>query len=141
MHAFVTLVDAPNGSAAAAGSLPLKASTAGVGGASAYKVLTAATTNAASVKASTGRLYGYSLANTAAAARFVRFYDLAAAPTVGTSVPLYTVAIPAGATVQLFSELGVNLVNGLGIAITAAAADLDATVTAANDVMGAVFYA
>jgi hypothetical protein len=36
---------------------------------------------------------------------------------------------------------GIGLSLGLGIACTGAVADTDATVTAANDVVGAIYYA
>src|ERR1700757_1058157 len=45
------------------------------------------------IKASAGRIYGGVLCNNAAAARFVKIYDKATAPT-GSDTPLLTIELP-----------------------------------------------
>lgn len=105
------------------------------------KIASAATTNATSVKASAARVFGYSLTNTTAAVKAFRFYNLSAAPTVGTNSPYWVVIIPANAAVTVSFPAGISHSTGLAYAITNAITDLDATAVAANDVIGAIFYA
>jgi hypothetical protein len=95
----------------------------------------AATTNATSVKASAGTVWSIIASNVNAAARYVKFYNLAVAPTVGTSVPVFTITIPAGQTVQIDGgSNGIRFGTGISLAITGAMADADTTVVAANEI-------
>jgi hypothetical protein len=104
-------------------------------------VNSAATTNATSVKASAGTVYSITASNTGAAAAFVKFYNLAAAPTVGTSVPVFTMSIPASGTVTINPSLvGIRFATGIALAITNLAADSDTTAVAANQVKVATSY-
>lgn len=105
------------------------------------KVLAAATTNATSVKASAGALYGWHLVNNATTTRYVRIFNLAVAPTMGTSSPVMVIPLPpSGGAVLTPGLLSLPLATGFAYAITAAAADLDNTACAANDVVGTFFY-
>lgn len=127
MHTFATIVDGPNS------TVPV--------GVSVSKVASAATTNAASVKASPGRLMGWSLTNTTAAFKFFRVFNKASAPTVGTDSPALVIGLPPNSTTTGgFADSGIALGTGIAYAITGLAADLDATATAANDVVGALLY-
>ena len=112
------------------------------GAASIAKVFTGATTNATSVKASAGRILSFALTNTAAAVRFLHLHNKASAPTVGTDVPTVTIALAAGQFVTHTVEGGSAYPLGIAYSVTAAASatDLDATVTAAGDVQGAIYY-
>lgn len=123
------------------GDVGLQARANATGAATSFKVQTGATTNAAIVKAAAGRVFGWRFTNTAAAARVVRFYNLATLAVVGTTVPLYNVVIPAGQTVGDMFDLGIAHAAGIGISVTAGLGDLDATVTAANDVIGTAWFA
>jgi hypothetical protein len=104
-------------------------------------VNSAATTNATSVKASAGTVYNITASNTGAAAAFVKFYNKATAPTVGTDVPVFTIAIPASGTVTIApAMLGIRFSTGIALAITNLAADTDTTVIAAAQVKVATSY-
>lgn len=95
----------------------------------------AATTNATSVKASAGTVYSVTASNTGAAVAYVKLYNLATAPTVGTSVPSITIPVPAGGTVNLpFGTSGARFATGIGLAITNLGTDADATAVAAAQV-------
>jgi hypothetical protein len=95
----------------------------------------AATTNATSVKASAGTIYSVTASNTGAAAAFVKLYNLATAPTVGTSTIAITLSVPAGGTLNVpFGEPGVRFSTGIGLAITNLAADTDTTAVVAAQV-------
>jgi len=85
------------------------------------------------------RLLGWSLTNTTAAFKYFRFYNKATAPTSGES-PTFMVGLPPNSTTDYQSEGGIAMSLGLGVACTGAVADTDATVTVANDVVGAIFY-
>lgn len=101
-----------------------------------YTLNSAATTNAALIKAGLTSIIGtLSLMNTSAAARYVRLYNKATAPTVGTDVASIVIAIPATSSKEItLTDDSWYFPLGLGIAITAAATRLDATITAADDV-------
>lgn len=75
------------------------------------------------VKASAGQLYGYYAYNPEAAVTFVHFYNVAAASvTVGTTNPLFTLAIPGGAAANLFTDTGIPFSNaGWSVAATTTA--------------------
>lgn len=107
----------------------------------ASNVNSAASTNATVVKASAGTLYGVAVSNTAASPRYVKFYNKATAPTVGTDVPLFTIQVAAGATLPVsFGAVGHRFATGIGLAITANAADTDTTAVGASEVKVATSY-
>lgn len=102
-------------------------------GGSQIKVVTTASTNASLQKSSAGNLMEISASNPTATAAFLKIYDKATAPTVGTDVPLMTISVPANTTVSLqFGNLGKRFVLGLGLAVTAAIAATDTAVTVAG---------
>lgn len=114
------------------------------GGATLYRLLSAASTNANSVKASAGKVYKIWATNTNAAVRYVKLYNKASSPTVGTDTPVMTLAIPgnaagAGAIFDA-GDVGANFATGIAIATTTGAADNDNTGVAANEVIVHVLY-
>lgn len=110
------------------------------GAATISKFTAAASTNAASIKASAGRVVGWSLTNTTASVKYFRFFNKASAPTMGTDSPVFVITVPANGIAAANHEGGIGFATGIAIACTGAVADLDTTVTAANDVIGAIFY-
>lgn len=93
----------------------------------------AASTNATSVKASAGSLMEASLFNATAATVYLKFYNKASAPTVGTDVPILTIPVAAGAVwANEFGRFGKRFATGIALAITGAAAATDATAIAAG---------
>lgn len=104
-------------------------------------VNSAASTNATSVKASAGTVWSIVASNINAAARFLKIYNKASAPTVGTDVPVLTIAIPPGGVVQIDGgSNGIRLATGIAFAITTAAADSDTGAVAANEVKVVTSY-
>lgn len=105
-----------------------------VGSSSTSRLLSsAATTNATSVKISSGtvtQLNGY---NAAATPRFLKFYDKASAPTVGTDTPRMTLYLPAG--MAFVFDCADFYAAGIAYAITGAAADADTTAIAVGDIL------
>ena len=101
----------------------------------ASNISSAATTNATAIKASAGTLYSIVASNTGAAAAFVKLYNKASAPTVGTDIPVLTITVPAGGTVAIhFGTTGHRFTTGIALAITNLAADSDTTAVAAAQV-------
>lgn len=104
-------------------------------------VNSAASTNATSVKTSAGTVYSIVASNINAAIRYLKLYNKASAPTVGTDVPVLTMAIPATGVLNLpLGALGKRFSTGIAFAITAAAADSDTTAVAANEIKVSIDY-
>jgi hypothetical protein len=86
-----------------------------------YRRVSAASDNVAQIKAGSGEL-GYVFAsNINAAVRYLHFFDSELAPTLGTTVPILTMALPGAATGGLASMAppgGILFNSGLWIAIT-----------------------
>lgn len=94
----------------------------------ASKVVCAASTNATSVKASAGKIYRIDAFNSDTVGYWVKFYNKASAPTVGTDVPVATKYVPAGGGFVLQSTTGIPYTTGIAIATTLLATDADTTV-------------
>ncbi len=105
-----------------------------------YFVNSLATTNGALILTGTSGLQAFYATNTGAAAAFVKLYNKATAPTVGTDVPEMIIPVPAAVGgVPGVAQLpvgfnGFRFALGLGIAITGAVADSDTTAVAAGQV-------
>jgi hypothetical protein len=106
-----------------------------------YTVNSAASTNAANIKSTGANLYGISIMNASAATKYVRLYNLTTAPTVGTSIPIMVVAVPATSSKEIQYVPAVRFGTGLAVAITGGAAATDSTAVAAGDVQLLVSYA
>ena len=111
------------------------------GGLSVNRLVSAATTNATVVKASAGQVYGWYLSNTNASPRYVKVYNKATAPTVGTDTPTLTLLVPAGGAANCEFTNGIAFATGIGFATTTAAADADTGAVAAGEVVVNLLYA
>ncbi len=107
---------------------------------SVYTVNAANTTNSAVIKASAGAVLSVSAFNASGATRYVKFYDKATAPTVGTDVPYRVVAIPATSSKEIAFPYGDTYALGIGVGIVTGAAVTDATAPTAGDVQLTVNY-
>ncbi|WP_119305215.1 hypothetical protein [Dongia deserti] len=122
------------------GALRTAPTPAAAGGLSVTKLISAASTNATSVKASAGQVYGWSISNTNAAARFVKLYNKASAPTVGTDVPVMTILVPPNAQVVFDSAHGVSFGTGIALATTTGVGDADMGAVAASEIVVNLFW-
>lgn len=95
----------------------------------------AATTNATLVSAGRKRVYSIVGHNTDSTPHYLKLYNKATAPTVGTDVPVATFYLPATTTFNFRVDNGLLFPLGLGYALTAAAADNDTTAVAAGDIV------
>lgn len=124
----------------AIGDVGIQARANATGAATIHHFVAAATTNALNIKASAGRVLGWSLANTTASWRYVKLHNTAGAPTAGAGV-VATIGIPPNGLAQLEIPAGIGFATGIARTCVTGAADADATATAANDVVGDIFFA
>ncbi len=109
-------------------------------GANNYRILSANSTNATSVKASPAAVWGWSLYNTNAAVRWLKLYNKASAPTVGSDTPAFTIAIGPGVTTRFVMPFASPLSTGLAFALTTGVADSDTGAVAANEITGTILW-
>lgn len=108
-----------------------------------HSKVSAASTNATSVKASKGKVYAIMAYNVNASVRYLKLYDKASAPTVGTDIPVLRFPIPgntAGAGFNISIPTGIDFSLGIAYAITAGVADSDSTGVGANEVLVNIGY-
>lgn len=110
------------------------------GGATVHRKTSAASTNATSVKASAGQLYGYSVTNSNTSARYLKFFNKASAPTVGSDTPYFDVLIPGSGGVVQSVDIGIAFGTGIAYCLTTGAADSDTGAVAADEIKVALFY-
>jgi hypothetical protein len=123
------------------GAVNLKPTTSG--GHSISRTLSAATTNATSVKGSAGQVYGYYVSNTNASPRYLKLYNKATSPTVGTDTPVLTLLIPgnaSGVAGHVEFTNGIEFTTGIAFALTTGVADADTGAVAANEIVLNLFY-
>lgn len=105
-----------------------------------YFLNSAATTNSNLVLTGTSGLQAFFATNTGAGVAFVKLYNKATAPTVGTDVPEMIIPVPAavagvpGQAALPIGYSGFRFALGLGIGITGAVGDTDTTAVAAGQV-------
>lgn len=113
-------------------------------GLSVSRLISAATTNATSVKASAGQVYSIYAHNINAAVRYLKIYNKASAPTVGTDTPVLTLPIPGNAAGAGFAldtgGMGIAFATGIALALTTGVADADTGAVAANEIVIHLLY-
>lgn len=106
-----------------------------------HTLISAASTNATSVATGARTLGTCVLSNTSASWRYVKFYNLASAPTVGTSTPVIQFPVAPNSTLDVsMSFAGLRFATGMAYAITSGSALLDTGAVAAGDVMVNLTY-
>jgi len=110
------------------------------GAASKFHLVSAATTNLTNVKASAGRLLGWRVQNTNAAARYVKLHNVATAPTAGAGV-VETIGVPPNSVVTGQLPGGSAFTTGIAISTVTGSADADTTVVGAGDLIIDLFFA
>lgn len=111
------------------------------GSATNAQYISAATTNATSVKTSAGVINSIILSNNGATGRYFKLYNKASAPTVGTDTPVHTIFIPPTNTIDVtFAPFWLRLATGIAFAITWGITVADTTVIVANEVVVSISY-
>jgi hypothetical protein len=107
------------------------------GGWTPYHLISAASTNATNVKNSAGQVGPIAVGNVNASPRYLKLYDKASAPTVGSDTPVWTMIIPgntAGAGSNISVVCGLVFANGISYALTAGMADNDTGAVGVADI-------
>jgi len=91
------------------------------------------------VKASEGTLHGFWIANANAAARFLKIYNKATAPTAADT-PVMTLRLAPTSSNFLSISGGIRFSAGISMRATTAIADNDVGAPTANDVCANLFY-
>ncbi len=113
------------------GSTRVAAQAAISGGATPYTNLDLGVTGQV-VKASPGQLYAWYISNNAAAARFIKIYDKATAPTQADT-PVMTLQLPAGAAANVALPTGLLFAAGISVRATTGVAVSDTGAPTTND--------
>lgn len=93
----------------------------------------AASVNATNVKPSPGVVYRVDGYNANAAARFLKLYDKATAPTVGTDTPRKVLRLDP--TARFGFDMAMKFSNGIGYGLTTGAPDNDTGAVTAADII------
>lgn len=91
------------------------------------------------VKASAGGVFDLSVSNANAAARFLKIYDKATAPTAADT-PIRTYYLPPTSLTAISITDGIGFVSGISIRASTLVADNDNTAPTANDVIVNIGY-
>lgn len=113
------------------------------GGLSISRTISGASTNATSVKASAGQVYGWYVSNINASPAYLKLYNKASSPTVGTDTPVLTLCIPgntAGVAGHVEFANGIEFSTGIALAITTGATDGNTSAVAASEVIINLLY-
>lgn len=92
------------------------------------------------IKGTKGKVYGYHIHNSSAQKVWVKLYNTAGAPTVGTTTPYLTLGIPTGDTVAVEFSKGIPFSSGIGIGATTGAADNSTGAPGTGDIQANIFY-
>jgi hypothetical protein len=107
----------------------------GVANATSRIASAAASTNPTSAKASAGQVFKAYGNNAKASVVYLKIYDKASAPTVGTDTPKITVPIAASSRFEIALD-GFYLATGIAYGFTTDAADNGTTALLAADILG-----
>lgn len=135
----VSLASVPSHAVTNVGVFATQVTAATTGGYTPSKLISAAATNATVIKASAGTIGYLTASNINAAPRYLKIYNKATAPTVGTDVPVHTFIIPgntagAGTNIPLPPQ-GIALSAGISFAITTGVLDADVGAVAAAELV------
>lgn len=92
------------------------------------------------IKGTAGRLLGFTLVNTNAAARFLKVFNVAA-PTLGTTAATLDICLPPNVPVSVTFEGGIAFATAITCAVTGARGATDNTVITGNEVTGFTLHA
>lgn len=93
-----------------------------------------------SIKGTAGRLLGFVLTNTNAAARFLKVFNVAA-PTLGTTAATLDICLPTNQVVEISFEGGIAFGTAITCAVTGARGATDNTAITGNEVTGFTLHA
>ncbi len=95
----------------------------------------AASTNATNAKNAAGYMYGIRGYNARGSAVYLKLYNKASSPTVGSDTPVQTIYLPATAAFAVDWPVGYYFSTGISFALTTAGADADTGALTAGDIL------
>lgn len=95
---------------------------------------------AVTIKPADGYVHGWYLSNSTSSKIYVKLYEGATAPTVGTTTPLVTIQVPANGSANVEYLRGISFSRGIHAACTADVADAATTDPGANACIANFFY-
>lgn len=104
------------------------------------KIVSAASTNATVAKSSPGVVVGWAFGNLNVSMRYLKLYNKATSPTVGTDVPVITMPLPPTMAGHVGLAAPVNFSAGISYALTTGIQDSDSGAVAANEITVSLFY-
>lgn len=104
------------------------------------RIHSGASTNATSVKGSSGVINHLHVGNSGSTDAWLKFYNSASTPTAGSGTPLFCVYLPPKWSGSINVPSGLGFSSGIGYTITGGAADSDTTAVTAAQVTGALGY-
>lgn len=110
------------------------------GGLTYHHKIGANTTNATSLKGSAGQLYGWMVTSQESGWVYVKFYNKASAPTVGSDTVVFALGIPPGGGANQMVPHGIVFSTGIAYSIVAGITDGSTTAISADKVQVALFY-
>ena len=117
------------------------AASAAQGSGTNHHAISANTTNATNVKASAGTVHCLQVSNINAAFRYLKLYNKATSPTVGTDTPVMTIALPPNSNQFInVGPYGIRFATGIGYALTTGIAVADTGAVAASEHSIGIFY-
>ena len=121
------------------GSQKTKVVPASGGGLSVYRNINLSTTGV-TIKSSAGQIYGWFLFNRSSAVRYVKLYNKASSPIVGSDTPFMTIPLPAGGGANVNFTSGITFSKGIGVGATTGVSDGNTGAPAANEVIVNIVY-
>lgn len=91
--------------------------------------------DATNVKASAGRVYAIQGVNVNAAARYLKLYNSASAPTAGAGTPVKTLYLPPNSAFVFDWPVGLTFATGIGYTLVTGSADNSSTSVTAADIL------
>lgn len=104
-----------------------------------FHLVSAASTNATSLKALPGSVFGWQVTNTNSSARKIAFHNTAGTPTAGASV-FFSVLVPGSGSSTFVCNEGIAFGTGIAITAVTEAADNGTTGVGAGDLVINIFY-
>jgi len=84
--------------------------------------------------------FGWVVTNVSQSTLYLKLYDKATAPTVGTDTPKLTIPIAASGISAVEFVGGIDFALGIGVGATTGVADADVGAPGANEVVGQILY-
>lgn len=107
-----------------------------------YRLISANSVNSTLVNGYPCYLTGVSAFDVNASPAWLKFYNKATAPTVGTDTPFMTIEVPGNGVIEniVFPDGGIYFDTGLGFGVTTALADNSTAAVAANEIILNIYY-